>query len=148
MVGSVYDWGPNASRVNKREDCLALSQDVVLSHDYLLTTAELETTKVFSLRWALEIILVLDQGPTRYKELSEAIPISQGTLSKRLVDLREMGIINRESVSPQDPRKYLYSIHPDGASALRKVCRAVRAYAATRPADGQAAEPEEIIELL
>ena len=96
----------------------------------MLSDAQLAATKVLALRWALEIALVLDKGPIRYKELSESIPISQGVLSKRLIDLREAGVIHRECLNPHEQKKrYLYSIAPDSAAALRKVCRAVKAYA-------------------
>ena len=107
-----------------------MSSDASSESKYSLSDAELKAAKTLTLRWALEIILVLDKGPTRYKELSEAIPISQGVLSKRLTDLLESGVIARDCLNPQDERKrYLYSIHPDRVVALRKVCRAVRAYA-------------------
>jgi len=70
-----------------------LSEDQAIHCDEALT-------RVFSLlgkRWTGVIIGVLLERPARFAELARAIPgITEGMLSARLRELKELGLVDRE----------------------------------------------------
>lgn len=69
---------------------------------------------IFNDKWKLGIIWHLLEGKKRYKELFEEVcEITQKTLTVKLRELEEKGIIARE-VFPEIPPKVVYSLTPIG----------------------------------
>lgn len=69
---------------------------------------------IFNDKWKLGIIWHLLEGEKRYKELFEEVSeITQKTLTVKLRELEEKGIIIRE-VFPEIPPKVVYSLTPIG----------------------------------
>lgn len=68
------------------------------------------TNDIFNDKWKLGVIWHLLDGEKRYKELSEEISeITQKTLTVKLRELEERGLIKRE-VFPEVPPKVVYSL--------------------------------------
>lgn len=66
-----------------------------------------KAAEVLGERWSLLVIRELLQGRTQFNELQHALPkISPTTLSKRLADLQEYGLIVRKRVSRQQSHEY------------------------------------------
>lgn len=69
---------------------------------------------IFNDKWKLGIIWHLLSGEKRYKELFEEVcEITQKTLTVKLRELEEKGIIARQ-VFPEIPPKVVYSLTPIG----------------------------------
>jgi DNA-binding HxlR family transcriptional regulator len=73
-------------------------------------------------KWAREILVELDSGPRGFQELmitltSERPRVSSRTLSDRLVELEEAGLLRREVITGRPPRSR-YSITEAGKRAL------------------------------
>jgi len=69
---------------------------------------------IFNDKWKLGIIWHLLSGEKRYKELFEEVSeITQKTLTVKLRELEEKGIIAREAF-PEIPPKVVYSLTPIG----------------------------------
>lgn len=61
-----------------------------------LTEADVDRLRTLTHRWALEILMVLAAGPTRYSDLLRAIPgINQRVLTERLKELEADGLVDR-----------------------------------------------------
>ena len=90
-------------------------------------------TRVFSLlgkRWTGMIIGVLLERPARFAELARAIPgITEGMLSARLRELKELGLVDRE-VSQGPPISSTYRLTKRG-EALRPGLLALGRWAET-----------------
>lgn len=72
------------------------------------------TNDIFNDKWKLGIVWHLLDGPKRYKELNEEVcQITQKTLTSKLKELEEKGLILRESF-PEIPPKVVYSLTPIG----------------------------------
>lgn len=70
-----------------------------------------ESLQVFFNKWTVEIILVLSQAPTlRFNEMRDQLAgISGRTLSQRLKDLEEQGLVDR-TVHDERPVRIEYSL--------------------------------------
>ena len=69
---------------------------------------------IFNDKWKLGVIWHLMDGEKRYKELHEEMcDITQKTLTVKLRELEEYGILTRE-VFPEVPPKVIYSLTPIG----------------------------------
>jgi DNA-binding HxlR family transcriptional regulator len=67
-----------------------------------------KAAEVLGERWSLLVIRELLMGRTQFNQLQHALPkISPTTLSKRLSDLQEYGLIVRKRVSRQQSHEYL-----------------------------------------
>lgn len=88
-------------------------------------------TQVFSLlgkRWTGMIIGVLLEGPRRFAELARSMPsITDGMLSARLSELRDIGLIEREIIEGP-PVATIYRLTPSG-QALRPALTALTEWA-------------------
>lgn len=72
------------------------------------------TLDVFNDKWKLDIIWYLLKGEKRYTELFETInSITKKTLTSKLRELEEKGIINRVAYA-EVPPKVIYSLTPLG----------------------------------
>ncbi|MFN2745726.1 MULTISPECIES: winged helix-turn-helix transcriptional regulator [Bacillus] len=79
-------------------------------------------------RWNGLIIHVLLDGPKRFKDLTEMIPmISQKMLAERLKELEQGGIVERQ-VLPETPVKVIYQLTGKGA-ALEPVLHEIQKWA-------------------
>ncbi len=73
------------------------------------------TNEIFNDKWKMSIIWHLLDGEKRYKELHEEVcKITQKTLTTKLKELEEKGLIIREAF-PEIPPKVVYSLTPLGA---------------------------------
>ena len=68
---------------------------------------------VFNDKWKLYIIWQLIKGPKRFKDLSKIVGITQKTLSVKLKELEEKGIIVRHAYAELPPRVE-YTLSPLG----------------------------------
>jgi DNA-binding HxlR family transcriptional regulator len=69
---------------------------------------------IFNDNWKMKIIWHLLEGEKRYKELNEEVKnITQRTLTAKLRDLEEKGLVKRESFAEIPPR-VVYSLTPIG----------------------------------
>ena len=88
-------------------------------------------TQVFSLlgkRWTGMIIGVLLEGPRRFAELARSMPsITDGMLSARLSELRDIGLVEREIIEGP-PVATIYRLTPSG-QALRPALTALTEWA-------------------
>jgi len=72
------------------------------------------TNDIFNDKWKLSIIWHLLDGEKRYKELQEEVcQITKKTLTSKLKELEEKGLINREAFAEVPPR-VIYSLTPIG----------------------------------
>lgn len=72
------------------------------------------TNDIFNDKWKLSIIWHLLDGEKRYKELQEEVcQITKKTLTSKLKELEEKGLINREAFAEVPPR-VVYSLTPIG----------------------------------
>ncbi|MGQ9009757.1 transcriptional regulator YodB [Bacillus stercoris] len=79
-------------------------------------------------RWNGLIIHVLMDGPKRFKEITETIPmISQKMLAERLKELEQNEIVERQ-VLPETPVKVIYTLTEKG-TALQAVFQEMQAWA-------------------
>ncbi|KAA6451796.1 winged helix-turn-helix transcriptional regulator [Bacillus swezeyi] len=79
-------------------------------------------------RWNGLIIHVLLDGPKRFKDLTEMIPmISQKMLAERLKELEHGGIVERQ-VLPETPVKVIYQLTDKGI-ALKPVLKEIQNWA-------------------
>jgi DNA-binding HxlR family transcriptional regulator len=80
-------------------------------------------------RWTLTILVASQAGATRFNEFQEAVGrIPPGTLSSRLAELEQAGILTRELVDSRPPHvEYRLT---DRGRALQQVVRALQAWAA------------------
>jgi DNA-binding HxlR family transcriptional regulator len=80
-------------------------------------------------RWMLTIVVASQSGATRFNEFQEAVGrIPPGTLSARLAELEQAGILTRELVDSRPPHvEYRLT---DRGRALQQVVRALQAWAA------------------
>ncbi|MDA1475037.1 winged helix-turn-helix transcriptional regulator [Bacillus changyiensis] len=79
-------------------------------------------------RWNGLIIHVLFDGPKRFKDLNEMIPmISQKMLAERLKELEQNEIIERQ-VLPETPVKVIYQLTKKG-TALQPVLQEIQYWA-------------------
>ena len=66
-----------------------------------------KAAEVLGERWSLLVLRELLQGRTQFNQLQHALPkISPTTLSKRLADLQEQGLIVRKRLSRQQGHEY------------------------------------------
>ncbi|MCV6606781.1 MAG: helix-turn-helix transcriptional regulator [Campylobacterales bacterium] len=85
------------------------------------------TSEIFNDKWKLGIIWYLLDGEMRYKEISEKLnEITQKTLTVKLRELEEKGLIKRE-VFPEVPPKVVYSLTPIGEK-LRDVLNTMHSW--------------------
>ncbi|MEA3202217.1 MAG: hypothetical protein QOE90_3645 [Thermoplasmata archaeon] len=79
------------------------------------TGAIVELLQVFFNKWVVEILVVLGQGETRrFNELKKSLPgISGRTLSARLRDLEEQGLVKRQMFDEM-PVRVEYSLTKRG----------------------------------
>jgi DNA-binding HxlR family transcriptional regulator len=76
------------------------------------------TMKIIGNKWTALILRDLFSGPKRFCELEKTVAgINPRTLSQRLDDLEEYGIITRESFAEVPPRT-VYSLTPKGEDLL------------------------------
>jgi DNA-binding HxlR family transcriptional regulator len=79
-------------------------------------------------RWTGAILSALTEGPLRFGELAKAIPgLSDRLLSRRLRELEESGVVQRE-VEAGTPTRVSYSLTEKGAD-LRPAMSELRAWA-------------------
>ncbi|WP_239134154.1 winged helix-turn-helix transcriptional regulator [Rugosimonospora africana] len=72
-------------------------------------------------KWSVLIIGTLESGPTRYSDLTDAIPgISQRMLTLTLKQLRRNGLVTRTAY-PEVPPRVEYALTDLGASLLSTV---------------------------
>jgi DNA-binding HxlR family transcriptional regulator len=84
---------------------------------------------VLERRYAVSILYASYQGCTRFNEFRQALgEIPPGTLTQRLVELEEAGVLRREVRDARPPRVE-YVLTPDGMR-LRDVLDALAAWAA------------------
>lgn len=102
-------------------------------------------TQVFSLlgkRWTGMIIGVLLEGPLRFAELSRSMPsITDGMLSSRLGELREVGLVERQIIEGP-PVATIYRLTPRG-QALRPALVALTEWARVHMAEPPASAAAE-----
>lgn len=85
------------------------------------------TNDIFNDKWKMGIVWHLLDGPKRYKELHEEVcQITQKTLTTKLKELEEKGLISRE-VFPEIPPKVVYSLTPIGEK-LKNILREMDAW--------------------
>ena len=76
--------------------------------------------RLFGHKWTPQIVSVLLRGPQRFSALHAAVPpVSDKVLSRRLVELEEVGIVTRTQY-PEIPPRVEYELTPAGL-ALRAV---------------------------
>ena len=80
------------------------------------------TFEKLSKKWSKEILMKLSSSPKGFQELLRTLAgkrprISSRTLSDRLVDLEEAGLIKRDIVKGRPPRS-IYSITKKGRKVL------------------------------
>ncbi|HEX6229523.1 MAG TPA: helix-turn-helix domain-containing protein [Solirubrobacterales bacterium] len=79
-------------------------------------------------RWTGAIVCALTERPLRFGELAKAVPgLSDRLLSRRLKELEEQGLVERE-VEPDSPVRVTYSLTPAGTE-LRPVIDELRSWA-------------------
>lgn len=72
------------------------------------------TNEIFNDKWKFAIIWHLLDGEKRYKELQEEVcQITKKTLTSKLKELEEKGLIKREAF-PEVPPRVVYSLTPIG----------------------------------
>jgi DNA-binding HxlR family transcriptional regulator len=64
-----------------------------------------------------DIINAVSQGPTRFTNLERATKVSPRTLSERLKELAELGLIERKAY-PEVPPRVEYTLTPLGKELL------------------------------
>jgi DNA-binding HxlR family transcriptional regulator len=100
-------------------------------------------TGVFTLlgkRWTGVIIGVLLERPARFAEIARAIPgITEGMLSTRLAELRNVGLVDRE-VLDGPPIATIYRL-TDRGEALRPALLALSAWAEAHLLEGPYLQP-------
>lgn len=110
--------GTNRMVMSSTHSCACCSSDLAANLEsepmtcYCPLDDVLETV---SKRYSLELIALLGaNGPTRYSELEHALEVtSTSTLSERLTELAEAGLIERRSFDEVPPRVE-YSLTPRG----------------------------------
>ena len=107
--------------------------------DEVLNSDEAAVLRELTRRWTLEILMLLDAaGEVRFSELLAALPgINQRVLTQRLLDLEEMGIVDRHETREPPGRsggqgrvQVSYSVNARG-EGLRPALRAVREWIRT-----------------
>lgn len=79
-------------------------------------------------RWTVSILWASYAGAVRFNELRQAVgPIPPGTLTQRLVELEEAGLLEREVIDARPPRVE-YRVTPSGLE-LKRVVDALAAWA-------------------
>ena len=86
-----------------------------------------EAMQLIGKRWTCLIIHQLLQGPKRFCEIEEALPISARLLTERLKELEQSGIVLRK-VYPATPIRVEYSLTEKG-SALSPAIRELEKWA-------------------
>jgi len=82
-------------------------------------------------RWTVSIIWASHDGAVRFNEFLQAVgAIPPATLTTRLTELEEAGILERTTVEGRPPRSE-YRLTPRGQE-LRGLLRALRAFSAAR----------------
>lgn len=82
-------------------------------------------------RWTVSIIWASHDGAVRFNEFLQAVgAIPPATLTTRLTELEDAGILERTTVEGRPPRSE-YRLTPRGQE-LRGLLRALRAFSATR----------------
>jgi DNA-binding HxlR family transcriptional regulator len=84
-----------------------------MGHD----TRTREILRAVSRQAGWEILLALRQGPTRFSELEEGTQVSPRTLSERLRELVELGLVGRRAFAEVPPRVE-YTLTPLGLKLL------------------------------
>lgn len=86
-----------------------------------------EAFQLMGKRWTGLIIYQLLNGPMRFGEIENSIPISGRLLSERLKDLEKQGIVSRK-VYPEVPVRVEYSLTEKGM-ALKPVLEELQKWA-------------------
>lgn len=76
-----------------------------------------QTAKLIGQKWVLLIIDNLADGPRRFSALQQSLRVNPRTLSQRLAQLQEAGVISRESFAEVPPRVE-YSLSEKGKALL------------------------------
>lgn len=102
-----------------------------------LTEDDVDRLRTLTHRWALEILMVLAAGPTRYSELLRGIPgINQRLLTERLKELEADGLVDRtedrDRPSKRGPGRLqvTYTLNTRGEQ-LQPVLRELRSWLST-----------------
>lgn len=111
-----------------------------------LTGDDVDKLRTLTHRWALEILMVLSAGPSRYSSLLRGIPgINQRVLTERLKELEADGLVDRseerDRPSQRGPGRLqvTYTLTARGEQ-LQPVLREIRSWLTMRT-DGSAARP-------
>lgn len=78
-------------------------------------------SEFFHARGGLGILIVLRNGPHRFTDLREALHISQSTLTKRLGEARDLGLITPEIDADETSVKGQYRITERGQFVARRM---------------------------
>lgn len=82
--------------------------------------------EVLNKRWTMRILAELDLGNRRFNELSRALAVNPNTLSMRLKELEEIGLVHR-IVLNELPPAVEYGVTASGKEAAR-LCRSLVAW--------------------
>lgn len=86
-----------------------------------------ETAKLLSGKWTLLILYYLSEGTLRFGELERLLGVNPRTLSNRLSQLEEAGVVRR-TVYAEVPPRVEYGLTEKGRGLL-PIIQAMRVYA-------------------
>lgn len=103
---------------------------------------------------AAELLSTIDGGGSQFGELEDALGVSSTTLSKRITQGEELGLIDTEAVTGEQGRTHVYVLTPKGArvrfmleqTGAAKTYRLLQTYRSR--VEDEVAEVEEELEKL
>lgn len=100
-----------------------------------------EAMELLSKRWMVLVINRLLQGPLRFSEIENSLPISGRILSERLKELEASGMITRV-IYPEVPVRVEYSL-TDKGKAFEPIVDEIRKWAESWSEEGDPAQCEQ-----